>query len=310
MIDRDLLALLPTFLAVAETSSFTAAANRLHQSPSAVSQSVRQLEQRIGHPLFRRTTRSVSLTQEGEALVRRAAPALRELGLAVELAADAGKKPSGLLRLNVPRLAMPMVLEPVLPVMRARYPDLAIEIYCEEASVDIVAGGFDAGIRIGNMTSPDMLSVPVSPPLVAVLVAAPAYLDRRGLPATLDDLQAHDCINFRMSASGRIYEWELTDKGRDVEVRVPDSLIINDTIFNLTLALGGLGIAYIYEQLAKPYLDDGLLRIVLSKHALKEPPLTLYFPRYANEQPKLRAFIDTVREVQRRTTLPARSAQR
>lgn len=297
--DRDLLTLLPTFLAVAETRSFTAAANRLHHSPSAVSQSVRALEQRIGHPLFRRTTRSVSLTEEGEELLRRARPALNELTLALEIAASARRKPSGLLRLNVPRLAMPMVLEPVLPVMRERYPELAIEIYCDEASIDIVAEGFDAGIRIGNMTSPDMISVPVSAPLLAILVASPAYLRRRGAPKSLADLQHHDCINFRLTGSGRIYEWELVEGGRDVEVRAPDSLIINDTIFNLTLALSGLGITYLYEQLAEPYLAEGLLQTVLTKSALKEPPLCLYFPRYANEQPKLRAFIDTVREVHR-----------
>jgi DNA-binding transcriptional LysR family regulator len=300
MIDRDLLALLPTFLAVAEMQSFTAAANRLQQSPSAVSQSVRLLEQRLGHPLFRRTTRSVSLTQEGEALLARARPALRDLGLAIEIAAGAAKKPSGLLRLNVPRVAMPMVLEPVLPVMRARYPDLAIEIYCEDASVDIVARGFDAGIRIGSMTSPDMISVPVSRPLSAILVATPQYLKKRGEPRILADLQEHDCINFRMSGSGRIYEWELVEKGRDVELRPPDSIIINDTIFSLTLALSGLGITYVFDQLVKPYLDEGLLRQVLPKSAMKEPPLCLYFPRYANEQPKLRAFIDTLKEVQRR----------
>lgn len=306
--DRDLLGFLPTFLAVAETKSFTAAANRLHQSPSAVSQSVRLLEQRLGHPLFRRTTRSVSLTEEGEGLLRRARPALKELSLALEIAGSAKRKPSGLLRLNVPRLAMPMVLEPVLPVMRQRYPELSIEIYCEEASVDIVAEGFDAGIRIGNMTSPDMISVPVSAPLLAILVASPAYLDRRGVPKRLGDLQQHDCINFRLTGSGRIYEWELVEDGRDVEIRAPDSLIINDTIFNLTLALSGLGITYLYAQLAEPYLKEGLLQKVLAKSALKEPPLCLYFPRYANEQPKLRAFIDTMREVQRSARRKERSA--
>lgn len=297
--DRELIALLPTFIAVAETLSFTAAANRLQHSPSAVSQSVRVLEHRLGHPLFRRTTRSVSLTEEGEELLQRARPALKQLCLALEIAGSAKRKPSGLLRLNVPRLAMPMVLEPVLPVMRQRYPELAIEIYCEEAAVDIVAQGFDAGIRIGNQTSPDMISVPVSPPLLAVLAASPAYLSRRGAPNSLRDLQRHDCINFRLTGSGRIYEWELIEAGRDVEIRAPDSLIINDTLFNLTLAVSGLGIAYLYQQLAEPYLKDGLLQIVLAKSALKEPPLCLYFPRYANEQPKLRAFIDTVRDVQR-----------
>ncbi len=295
--DRELLTLLPTFVAVAETLSFTAAANRLQHSPSAVSQSVRALEHRLGHPLFRRTTRSVSLTEQGEQLLQRVRPALKELSLALEIAG--GAKPSGLLRLNVPRLAMPMVLEPVLPVMRQRYPELAIEIYCEEATVDIVAQGFDAGIRIGNQTSPDMISVPVSPPLLAILVASPSYLAQRGTPKSLRDLQRHDCINFRLTGSGRIYEWELVEAGRDIEIRAPDSLIINDTIFNLTLALSGLGITYVYQQLAEPYLKDELLQVVLPKSALKEPPLCLYFPRYANEQPKLRAFIDTVREVQR-----------
>lgn len=299
--DRDLLGLLPTFLAVADSGSFTAAANKLRQSPSAVSQAVRQLERRLGHPLFRRTTRSVSLTEAGADLLRRARPALTELSLALEAVAGAGGKPSGLLRLNVPRLAMPLVLEPVLPVMRQRYPDLAIELFCEEASVDIVAQGFDAGIRVGSMMSPDMLSVPLTPPLLSILVAAPAYLDRRGTPATLADLARHDAINFRQSGSGRIYSWELIEDGRDIEVNVPDSLIINDSVFNLTLARLGLGVAYVFEQLAAPDLGAGRLRKILPDAALVEAPLCLYFPRYANEQPKLRAFIDTARAVLRQT---------
>lgn len=297
--DRDLLGLMPTFIAVAETASFTAAANRLRQSPSAVSQAVRQLERRLGQPLFRRTTRSVSLTEAGADLLRRARPALTELSLALETAASAGGKPAGLLRLNVPRLAMPLVLEPVLPVMRQRYPDLAIEIFCEEASVDIVAEGFDAGIRVGSMMSPDMITVALTPPLRAILVAAPAYLDRRGAPTTLADLAGHDAINFRQSGSGRIYSWELIEDGRDIEVRAPDSLIINDSVFNLTLARLGLGIAYVFEQLAAPDLAAGRLVQLLPEAALTEAPLCLYFPRYANEQPKLRAFIDTARAVLR-----------
>jgi DNA-binding transcriptional LysR family regulator len=299
MIDRDLLALLPTFLAVAEARSFTAAAGKLGQSASAVSQSVRHLEQRIGHPLFTRTTRSVALTEQGEALLARTQPALRELGMAVEAAASAKGKPTGLLRLNVPRLAMPLALESVLPLMRERYPDLAIEIFVEDSAVDIVERGFDAGIRIGNMTSPDMIAIPISEPLLAVMVAAPAYLRRHPAPASIEDLQRHNCINFRLGRSGRIYGWELLDDGKDVEVRAPNSVIVNDTIFNLTLALSGLGIAYLFKQLAQPYLNDGLLEVVLEKHALQEPPLCLYFPRYANDQPKIRVLIDALREVRR-----------
>lgn len=300
MIDRDALTLLPTFLAVAETSSFTAAAARLGQSPSAVSQSIRALEQKIKHPLFRRTTRSVSLTEQGEALLRRAGPAMRELGLAIEMAAGASGKPSGLLRLNVPRIAMPMVLEPALPLMRQRYPDLAIEIYVEDAAVDIVEQGFDAGIRIGNMTSPDVISVNVTGPLIAMLVAAPAYIARRGTPKSIADLNAHDCIGFRLSGSKRLYAWELVDGKRDIQFAPPPSVIVNDTIFTLTLTLSGFGIGYMFDKLARPYLDDGTLVQVLPKAALKEPPLTLYFPRYANDQPKLRALIDTLREVMKR----------
>jgi DNA-binding transcriptional LysR family regulator len=300
MIDRDTLGLLPTFLAVAETASFTAAAARLGVSASAASQSVRLLEQKLGHPLFRRTTRSVSLTEEGESLLRRAHPALRELGLALEIAASARRKPSGLLRLNVPRAAMPMVIEPILPVMRERYPDLAIEIYAEDASIDIVEQGFDAGIRVGNMTSPDMISVNVSAPMTAILVASPRYIERRGQPRSVGDLQQHECIGYRMGGSKRLYDWQLMDGKTEVTVAVPSPIIINDSLFTLSLALSGFGIGYIFDALAQPYLDDGTLVQVLPKAAIKEPPLAVYFPRYANEQPKLRAFIDVAREVLRR----------
>ena len=300
MIDRDVLSCLPTFIAVAETASFTAAAARLGMSASATSQSIRQLEQRLGHPLFRRTTRSVSLTEQGEDLLRRASPALRELGLALEIAASASRKPSGLLRLNVPRIAMPLVLEPVLPVMRERYPDLAIEIFVDDSAVDIVEQGFDAGIRVGSMTSPDMIAVDVTAPLTAILVAAPSYLARCGAPKSLADLQSHECIGFRLGRSGRLYDWELMDGKKEIQLAVPRTVIVNDTIFTLKLALSGFGIAYMFDALARPYLDDGTIVQVLPKASLSEPPLSLYFPRYANEQPKLRAFIDTAKAVLRK----------
>jgi DNA-binding transcriptional LysR family regulator len=297
MIDRNLIALLPTFVTVADLANFSAAAARLGVSPSAASQSIRQLEERIGHPLFLRTTRSVSLTEEGKVLLKRTRPALLELGLAVEIASAVKGKPSGLLRLNVPRIAMPLVLEPILPVMRERYPDITIEIFVEDAAVDIVEQGFDAGIRLGIMTNPDMISVDVTDQLRSILVASPSYIARRGNPATIETLQQHDCIGFRLGRAGRVYDWELTVGDQVVETSVPRSLIVNDTIFNLSLVLAGYGIGYLFDALAQPYLFDGTLVEVIPEAAMPETPLCLYFPRYANDQPKLRAFIDVSREV-------------
>lgn len=297
MMDRDALYHLPTFVLVAETASFSTAASRLGISSSAVSQAIRALEAQIGSPLFLRTTRHVALTDLGRRLLEEIGPRLRELDAAVTAAKMAGTEPSGLLRLNVPRLAFPMVLQPILVAMRARYPAIRIEIAFDDAAIDIVAAGFDAGIRLGSFAEQDMIAIPLTPPLKSIIVASPSYLERRPAPATIEDLAEHDCIAFRFGRSGGIYNWEFDRDGQSVEVPVDGALIINDTMLNLELAVSGNGIAYLFEKLAEPYLADGRLVRLLPQHSMEEPPLCLYFPRFANRQPKLRIFIDIAKQV-------------
>jgi DNA-binding transcriptional LysR family regulator len=297
MIDRETLFHLPTFVSVAETASFTGASGKLGMSPSAVSQAIRALEERIGQPLFVRTTRNVSLTDVGRLLLGRAQQHLRELEVSIDVARAAASEPTGLLRLNLPRIAMPMIMEPLLPLLRQRYPKLRIELALNDASVDIIEQGFDAGIRLGVLAEQDMIATAITKPVTAILVAAPSYIARKGAPQTLGDLAQHETISFRLGRAGRIYRWELQDEGQDVEIENEGAIIVNDTIFNLSLCVSGYGIAYMFDSLAAPYIADGALVQVLSQHTMPESPFVVYFPRYANEQPKLRAFITAARDV-------------
>lgn len=297
MIDRDALFHLPAFVSVAKTQSFTGASGKLGMSPSAVSQAIRALEKRMGHPLFVRNTRNVTLTDAGRLLLEKAEPQLRELEISLDVARAAASEPAGLLRLNIPRIAMPLVMEQVLPILRQRYPKLRVEMSLNDANVDIVEQGFDAGIRVGSLVEQDMIAVQITPLMTAILAAAPAYIALKGEPSSLDDLKEHDTIGFRLGRSGRLYGWELQSDGADVEVENESAVIINDTIFNLSLCVSGYGIAYMFDKLAQPYIADGSLVQVLPQHVMPEAPLVIYFPRFANEQPKLRTFINLAREV-------------
>ncbi len=297
--DRDLLGHLSVVLAVARRRGFTAAARELGLSPSAVSHAVKTLEDRLGTPLFARTTRSLALTAAGAALIASVGPAFTEVGEAVErLRAESGRV-SGLLRLNVPRVALPIAITPVLARLAARHPDLVVEVATDDALTDIVAAGFDAGVRLGEMIALDMVAVRLTAPFQAVMVASPAYVRSHGEPAAIDDLRRHNCIGFRLIASGGIYAWELRDGGRDVSVDVRGTALVTDPLYALDLARAGIGIAYVFEPLARADLAARTLARILPRSAIEEPGLFLYFPRRAAETPKLRAFIDTAREVLR-----------
>jgi DNA-binding transcriptional LysR family regulator len=202
-----------------------------------------------------------------------------------------------------------MALAPVLALLARRHPRLVVEVRTEDALVDIVAAGFDAGVRLGESIAQDMVTVRLTPPFDAVLVAAPSYLQARGEPASIADLAAHDCIGFRLLASGSLYEWELAgDDGRRVSVRTTGSAVITDATFARDLALAGVGIAYIFEPLVRAELAAGRLRQLLPHTALREDGLFLYFPRRAALAPKLRAFIEAARELVE--PLPAAAGRR
>jgi DNA-binding transcriptional LysR family regulator len=294
--DRALLPHIPVVLAVARTNSFARAAAELGLGASAVSHAVRAAEVRLGVPLFARTTRSVSLTEAGVAFVDTAQRAFDDIDAAVERIATGERALTGVLRLNVPRIAFAMGLTAILAEMARQHPRLTVEVISDDALVDIVEQGFDAGVRLGEMIAQDMVAVRMTPPCRAILVAAPAYLADNPAPIVLADLATHNCIGFRMLRSGAIYDWELTEDGRDVAVPVAGTVRVSDASYARDLALAGIGIAYIYEPLVADDLVAGNLVELLPEAAIEEPGLFLYFPRRASEARKLRAFIDVVRD--------------
>jgi len=293
----DILPHLPVFLAVARRRSFAAAASELGISASATSHAVRALERRLGAQVFLRTTRSVSLTETGAALLAAAGPALQGVVDEVERIRAHRGRITGLLRLNVPRIAMDLALAPVLREMVRRHPEVTIEIYAEDALADIVAEGFDAGVRFGEMIDADMIAVRLTPAFESLLVAAPEYLAARGHPRDIADLARHNCIGYRMIRSRGLYRWDLLDDGRPVAVETTGNMIVNDAHHARMLATMGLGIAYLFEPLVRDDLRTGRLARVLPDSAVREEGLFLYFPRRASQTPKLRSFIDTARDV-------------
>jgi DNA-binding transcriptional LysR family regulator len=297
--DRDLLIHLPVVLAVAARGGFAAAAAELGMSASAVSHAVKTVEDRLGLPLFARTTRSVALTEAGAAFAAAAGPAFVQIEETIERLRGSKGRVTGLLRLNAPRVALPMALTPVIAEMTRRHPDLTIEVTSEDGLVDIVAGGYDAGVRLGEMIAGDMVAVRLTPRFKAVMVASPAYLDEHGKPNSIAQLQQHNCIGFRLVASGGVYAWELRENGSDVAAQVRGTVRVTDPLYARDLALAGVGIAYLFEPLVRADIRARALRRILPESALEEPGLFLYFPRRASAAPKLRAFIDTAREVLR-----------
>src|SRR6201996_9735891 len=220
---------LSAFVAVAELSSFTSAAARLQVSPSAVSQSVRALEQRLGVALLNRSTRSVGLTEAGARYLDPIAGPLRELHAAAEDLGDSAERASGLLRLNVARAAYMTVIRPVIGEFLAAYPDIDVEMVIENGMVDIIARGFDARIRFGDLVDRDMVAVPVGPPLIAQVIASPDYIRRRGAPAHPSELLDHDCIAFQHATSGQMEQWVFERDGERFELAIHGRLILNDS---------------------------------------------------------------------------------
>jgi DNA-binding transcriptional LysR family regulator len=297
--DRDLLAHLPIVVAVARRGGFAAGAAELNMSPSAVSHAVRLVETRLGVPLFARTTRSVALTEAGRLLLDGAGPALQDIAERLERIRAVKGRVSGLLRLNVPSVALPIVLTPVLAAMAKRFPDVTVETYIDNAVTDIVARSFDAGIRLGEMIAEDMVAVRLTAPLKAIIVAAPAYLSAHGRPKVIADLRQHNCISYRQIKAGGLYRWELHDGARDIAIESAGRTIVNDSLYARELALAGIGLAYLFEPLVRKDIAAGRLTQVLPRTAIEEPGLFLYYPARAAMAPKLRALIDTARDVLR-----------
>lgn len=295
--ERGQLDALVAFARVAERRSFRAAAGDLNVSPSAVSQSVKGLEDRLGAPLLARSTRSVGLTEAGARLLDHARDPLRRLAEALEAArADAGAV-AGTLRLNVPRVALPLVVEPLLDSFARAYPEVVLELFVDDGLADIARDGFDAGLRLGEVLDEDMVGVRLTEPMALAVVAAPAYLDRHGRPGHPDDLRGHACINYRNTRQGSLYRWEFEDGDREWAVGVRGAVIVNDSNLKVAAALRGLGLAYELDPVVAPLVDAGLLERVLEPYCPHTPGFFLYYPARGQVMPKLRAFIDHAKTV-------------
>lgn len=282
------------FLSVAQHRNFRRAAAELGVTPSAISQAIRALEGRVGASLFIRTTRSVGLTEAGERFFARARPAFEELVAASGAARELGQRPAGLLRLTVPRSVVPILLEPLIASFCQAYPEIEVELAASEELVDLAAGGFDAGIRMGQFITPDMIAVRLTKPLPLIVVGSPAYLARSGRPEHPDDLRAHACLRLRRS-NGALASWLLTDNGRSVEIAVSGPFIAYDYPTMLGAAVEGVGLAQVPAPLATGAITAGRLVRVLEQFSQMTPGVFLYYPGHRQIMPKLRAFIDHVK---------------
>ncbi|MGF6871068.1 DNA-binding transcriptional LysR family regulator [Paraburkholderia sp. MM5477-R1] len=282
------------FLSVARHRSFRRAAAELGVTPSAVSQAVRVLEARIGAALFIRTTRSVGLTEAGERFRSRAKPAFEELVAASEVARGLGQRPAGLLRLSVPRAAAPILLEPLIASFCKAYPEVEVEIDASEKLIDLAAEGFDAGMRLGQFVAANMVAIPLTPPVRFVIIGSPAYFSDRSRPERIDDLREHACLRWRCS-NGALAPWSFNDNGRAIEFAVSGPLIAHDFPTMLGAAIEGVGLAQLPEPMAAERLRAGKLVQVLEPFAPVIPGVFLYYSSRRQIMPKLRAFIDHVK---------------
>ena len=288
---------LQAFLAVARLRSFSSAARELAVSRSAVSYSVRQLEDRLRVTLLTRTTRSVALTDAGRRLMETAGPGL---GQALAGLANAAAEPGeavGRLRLSAPRMAVPFVINPVLPAFRARHPRVEVEVDVEDRFVDIVAEGYDAGVRLSESIERDMVQVRLTNAFRFVVVGAPIYLERHGTPEKPQDLLRHECITFRARTTGALYAWELERGRKTWRVPVRAGVVTGDSEVMLSLAESGAGLAYVFEPSVQEPLRSGRLKVVLEAYAPTVPGFFLYFPSHAQRSPPLRLFIEAAKEL-------------
>ena len=282
------------FWKVAEYRGFTAAAAALDVSPSALSQAIRHLETRLGVRLLNRTTRSLSLTEAGEAYLNRIAPALRDVLDAGEQLHALQGRPSGVLRINAARVSTAMVLQPLLAGFLKACPDVQIELTNDEGYIDIVERGFDAGVRLGESVQKDMVAVPLGGPLEVVIVGSPEYFKNHPVPRKPADLIHHNCVRYRFSGSGAVYKWELKVDDRLVEYDIGGNLTITDSLFSVEAALEGIGLAYNFEQLARRHIQARRLTRVLRNYSPTFPGFYLYYPSRRQQSSKLKAFVEYV----------------
>lgn len=286
---------LAAFLAVVRARSFTKAAATLGVSPSALSHSLRGLEERLGVRLLNRTTRSVSPTEVGERLRRAIGPHYE--GIEAELAALGAMRanPAGTLRISATDYSTRAILVPRLATLLPRYPDIRVEISIENRLVDIVAEGFDAGVRDGEQVAKDMIAVRIGPDLRMAVVGAPAYFKKHSRPKKPQDLTTHNCINLRLPTRGGLYAWEFERGKHKLNVHVDGQFVANHPGAMLDAALTGVGLAYVLEDAAKPHLDDGHLERVLEGWCPPFPGAHLYYPSRRQASPAFALLVDALR---------------
>jgi DNA-binding transcriptional LysR family regulator len=290
----DDLGALSMFLAVAEERSFTKAAKRLGITPSAVSHAMRDLEEEIGVRLLSRTTRSVAPTVPGEHLLKRVQPAFTEIRDALGQVSRSRNKPAGRVRLLAPRLAVKTVLARTIGRFVRDYPDITLEVTTDDSRMDIVAGGFDAGIHFGEYIEKDMIAVRVSPDQRPAIVGSPSYFESHAKPRSPRDLIQHRCINFRHGSAG-VYRWEFEKGRKPLSVAVNGPLIVDDLELVISAAVDGVGLAYMSEEHGAEPLASGALVKVLEDWCQPYPGFFLYYPSRRNQPAALAALINTLR---------------
>lgn len=286
---------LAAFAAVAREKSFTRAAAKLRVSPSALSQTISSLEERLGIRLLTRTTRSVSCTEAGERLMRTVAPRLGEIELELAALTELRDKPAGTLRITAGEHPAVSVLQPALRKFLPDYPDVKVEIIVESALTDIAAEGYNAGVRMGEQVAKDMIAVRIGPHMRMALVGSPDYFDRHPPPREPQDLADHNCITTRMPTYGGLATWGLEREGREVNVRPDGQLIFNSLTIRIQSALDGLGLAYVPEDQALQHIAGGRLIRVLEEWCPYFPGYHLYYPSRRHPSPALTLLVEVLR---------------
>lgn len=292
---RDEMADLTAFVAVAQEASFTKAAAKLAMSPSALSQIIGRLEKRLGLRLLTRTTRSVAATEAGERLLQTLVPALEQLDASVAALSEFRDKPAGVIRITSVEHAAKTVIWPVLRKLLPDYPDITVEITLDYGLVDIVAERFDAGVRLGEQVAKDMIAVRMAPDMQMAVVAAPGYLEKYGMPAVPEDLVNHRCINLRLPTSGGLYVWVFQKKGREVKVRTDGQLVFNTIDLIVEAALAGFGLGYLPMDQVEKDIRSGRLISVLADWSPRLSGYHLYYPSRRQNNPAFAVLVDALR---------------